>query len=134
MTSKCWLTFCCGLLLAASVCGAQPGQALPPPPGARADASPSDMPAAPMPTKSPLQAPIQAPPVKAPQVVTCTVMVPQVSYKTVTVPDVVCRPEVRQQNVSVCRLVPETQMVTCNQTVCVPERRTATQQYTICRM
>jgi hypothetical protein len=25
-------------------------------------------------------------------------------------------------------------MITCNETVCVPERRTATQQYTVCRM
>jgi len=61
-------------------------------------------------------------------------MVPQTTFKTITVPDVVCRPEVRQQNVTVCRMVPETQMVNCTATVVVPERRTATQNYTVCRM
>jgi hypothetical protein len=61
-------------------------------------------------------------------------MVPQVSYQTMTVPTVVCKPEVRQQTVNVCRMVPETQMVNCTQTIVVPERRTATQPYTVCRM
>jgi len=61
-------------------------------------------------------------------------MVPQVSYQTVTVPAIVCRPEVRQQNVNYCRMVPETQMVNVTSTVVVPEQRTTTQQYTECRM
>jgi hypothetical protein len=65
---------------------------------------------------------------------TMTVMVPQVTYKTITVPAVVCQPEVRQQTINVCRLVPETTMVTCNTTVMVPERRTSTQTFNVCRM
>jgi hypothetical protein len=59
-------------------------------------------------------------------------MVPQVSYKTITVPDVIYRPEVRQQTVQVCRLIPETQMVNTTGMICVPERRTATETYTVC--
>jgi hypothetical protein len=83
---------------------------------------------------SPVQAPTQAPKAPAPQVITKTVLVPQVTYKTVTVQDVVCRPEVHQQTVTVCKLVPETQMTTCRATVMVPERRSQTVSYTDCRL
>lgn len=100
-------------------------QPLPPPPGVAA--------AGEAPSKS-AASPVQAPTACAPQTVTCTVMVPQVSYKTVTQECVVFRPEQRQQNVNVCRMVPETQTVTCNATVVVPERRTTTQTFTACRM
>lgn len=113
---------------------AQPDQALPPPPGmapAQNPGAPSKM-AADSAKQAPAQAPTQAP--AAPQAVTCTVMVPQLSYKTITVPDVVCQPEQRQQNVTVCRMVPETQMVSCTSTVVVPERRTTQQTFTACRL
>jgi hypothetical protein len=152
MTRTLWFALCCMLAAAASVSSAevQPVQSLPPPPGTVA--SPSDAPSPPNtvePGKSaefaPLQAPQQAPmkgnvqtplqaPVQTSQYMTRTVMVPQTTYKTFTVPDVVCKPEVRQQTVSVCRMVPETQMVNHVETVMVPERRTATQPYTVCRM
>ena len=68
----------------------------------------------------PMQAPQQAPPPPA--------------YKTITVQDVVCKPEVRQMTVQACRLVPETRMVNCVKTVMVPERKTWTENYTVCRM
>jgi YTV len=154
MTRAFAVTFWSIALLAASLPAAnvkQPDTALPPPPGT--SRSPSDAAA---PTKAPYSTPMQSPapiqgpskiqapapmiqapskmPQQAPHVVTCTVMVPQMSYKTVTVPDVVCRPEVRQKHVNVCRMVPETHMVRCVETICVPEQRTATQQYTVCRM
>jgi YTV protein len=134
MSGKFWLTLWCTafLISSLSVAGAaQPDQTLPPPPGIQ---SPSDMPAK-TPPQTPTQAPVQAPTAACgPQLVTCTVMVPQTTFKTITVPGIVCRPEVRQQNVTVCRMVPETQMVSCTATVVVPERRTATQTFTVCRM
>lgn len=112
---------------------AQPDQALPPPPGVTPTqyAAPTKSP-----TQSPAQAPTQAPAAAAcaPQTVTCTVMVPQTTYKTVTVPSVQFTPEQRQQNVTVCRMVPETQMVNCTSTVVVPERRTAQKTFTTCRL
>jgi YTV len=147
MSGNLWVTLCCTLILTASLPAANaaqpPGSGLPPPPGTTA--SPSDLGASKSPLQSPLQASVQAPdkavqaPVQAPaqcgpQYVTCTIMVPQTTYKTITVPAVICRPETRQQNVTVCRMVPETQMVTCKSTICVPEQRTATQNYTVCRM
>ena len=138
MYSKLWLLLCSTVLFAASLpanCLAQGHQPLPPPPAA-APGSPSDMPG-----KSPIQAPAQAPvpaPLQTaacgPQVVTCTVMVPQMSYKTITVADVVCRPEVRQKNMTVCRMVPETTLVNRVETIVVPEQRKTTQTYTECRM
>jgi hypothetical protein len=70
----------------------------------------------------------------APQVVTKTVMVPQIAYTTITVSDIVCRPEVRQRTVTMCKLVPETKAVTYQATVLVPENRTQTVAYTECRM
>lgn len=143
MILNIWLPLCSMLLVAASlpaICRAQP-DALPPPPAGLSQESPSDVPSAPTTAQKQFQAPTQAPmpaPSKevpaAPQVVTCTIMVPQMTYKTVTVPDVVCRPETRQKNVSVCRLVPETTMVTKIDTVVVPERRTTTRPETVCRM
>jgi len=143
---------------------AQPGATAPPggaAPGAAAtEASPSDQAGSPAGTKGavpaplmqqaplqaplkqgpvqgPVQGPLQAPQkgaVQAPQVVTCTVMVPQVTYKTMTVTQMVPTPEVRQQEVQVCRLVPETKMVNTVQTVVVPEQRTMEQPYTVCRL
>jgi hypothetical protein len=138
MMSRTFLmTFWCTALLAASVQAAsakQPDQALPPPSRTPAPSQDAVKPRK-QPYASPMQvqAPIQAPS-KGPQLVTCTVMVPQMSYKTMTVPDVVCRPEVRQKNITVCRMVPETHMVRCAETIVVPEHRTATQPYTVCRM
>src|SRR5207237_4977180 len=38
------------------------------------------------------------------------------------------------QEVTVCRMVPETQMVNCTATVVVPERRTTQQTFNVCRM
>src|SRR5438045_1590033 len=113
MTRNLWLTLCCAGFLTASLAevrAEQPDQVLPPPPGV-APAPAADKMAAP----SPAQAPAAA--ACGPQTVTCTVMVPQTTFKTVTVPGVVCKPEMRQQNVTVCRMVPETQMVNCSTTV-----------------
>lgn len=90
--------------------------------------------------QAPIQAPVQAPlpgPTKeayAPQVVTKTIMVPHTTYKTITVPDVVCKPEVRQKTVTVCRSIPETTFETCLETVMVPQQRFKTVSYTACRM
>jgi hypothetical protein len=122
-------------------------------PGAAAtEASPSDQAGtkagylnaaqAPLMQQAPLQAPmkqgmVQAPQkgaVQAPQVVTCTVMVPQVTYQTTTITQMVPTAEVRQQEVQVCRLVPETKMINTVQTVAVPEQRTMEQPYTVCRL
>lgn len=55
-----------------------------------------------------------------------TVMVPQVVYETRKVRTVRYRPEVRQQKVVVCRMVPETRELTSTCTVMVPEVRTRT--------
>ena len=128
MIRNLWLLLCCTLLATASlpsICRAQP-DSLPPPAPGEGQASPSDAPGAPITTEKQFQAPIQAPAKAAPaapQVITCTVMVPQITYKTITVPDIVCRPETRQKNVSFCRLVPETTMVTKTDTIVVPEQR-----------
>src|SRR5690242_11249195 len=87
------VTFALVTLSSISSLQAQSDQVLPPPPGtavAQQPAAPSKSPVQ-SPTQSPMQAPVQAP--AAPQTVTCTVMVPQVSYKTVTVPAVQLRPE-----------------------------------------
>jgi len=90
--------------------------------------------------QAPIQAPAQAPPsapikeAYAPQVVTKTIMVPHTTYKTITVPDVVCKPELRQKTVTVCRSIPETTFETCVETVMVPEQRFKTVNYTACRM
>jgi hypothetical protein len=69
-----------------------------------------------------------------PQVVTQTVMVPQTTYKTITVQGLACKPELRQATIMACRLVPETTMVNCLKTVMEPQRRTWTESYTACRM
>jgi hypothetical protein len=61
-------------------------------------------------------------------------MVPHTTYKTITVSNVVCKPVVRQQTVTACRLVPQTEMVNCRTTVLVPEKRTRPISYTACRM
>jgi hypothetical protein len=139
MKGKFWLTLCCTALLTASLTvaaslpafGAQP---IPPQPGGiRADNLP---PPAAAPTKAPMKAPIQAPDVAAcaPQTVTCTIMVPHTTYKTVMVTETVCKPELRQKTIQVCRMMPETHMVSFTQTVMVPERRTKTETFTACRM
>src|SRR5262245_62150175 len=65
-----------------------------------------------------------------PQLVTKTVLVPQTTYKTITVPGVACKPEPRQATVNVCKLVPETHMVNCLKTVVTPQTKTWTQTYT----
>lgn len=122
------------LLLALSplaVGAAQPAGLPPPPPapGVAPNQAPSMK--APVQQAPAMQAPAAA---AAPQVVTCTVMVPQVTYQTITVPQTVCTPEVRQQQVQVCRLVPETKMVSVVDTVMEPQTRTMTQPYTVCRM
>jgi hypothetical protein len=113
---------------------AQSDQVLPPPPGTASVQQPVTPSKSPVqsPTQSPMQAAVQSPAV--PQTVTCTVMMPQVSYKTVTVPAVQMRPEQRQQEITVCRMVPETQMMSCTATVMVPEQRTAQQTFNVCRM
>ncbi len=59
---------------------------------------------------------------------------PPPAYKTITVQDVVCKPEVRQVTVAACRLVPETKVVNCVKTVVVPQRKTWTENYMACRM
>jgi hypothetical protein len=69
-----------------------------------------------------------------PQLVTQTVMVPQVAYKTITVQAMACKPEVRQATVMACRLVPETNLVNCQKTVVEWQRRSWTENYTACRM
>jgi len=124
------VTFALVTLSSISSLQAQSDQVLPPPPGTAV----AQQPAAPSksPVQSPMQVPVQAP--AAPQTVTCTVMVPQVSYKTVTVPAVQLRPEQRQQEITVCRMMPETQMVSCTATVMVPEQRTTQQTFNVCRM
>ena len=70
----------------------------------------------------------------APQLVTKTVMVPQTTYQTITVQGMACKPEVRQITVNACRLVPETTMVNCLKTICVPQQKTWTENYTVCHM
>lgn len=142
MTCNVWLTLCSTILVVSSLPACALGQVLPlPPPPAPGATSPSDAQGTKTPSsaaqQSPQQAPIQAPNKQAeyaPQTVTCTVMVPQLTWKTITVPDVVCRPETRQKEVTVCRMVPETTMRTCVETIMVPERRTSTVPYTACRM
>ncbi len=137
MKVKFWLTLCCTALLTASLpaMGAQPNQAPPGVPGT--DKLPPPVPA-PMqaPMQAPAQAPIQAPSVAAcgPQTVTCTVMVPHTTYKQITVSETVCQPELRQKTIQVCRMVPETQMVSFTETVMVPERRTKMESFTSCRL
>lgn len=141
MSLNFWPTFCATLLFAASLPAFARGQvdSLPPPvpgPSSPSDAA-GEQSLQPQPQQSPVQGPVQAPGKyvpEAPQQVTCTIMVPQITYKTITVPDVICRTETRQKNVTVCRLVPETTMVSQVETVIVPEQRTATQTYTACRM
>src|SRR5262245_5224935 len=70
----------------------------------------------------------------APQYVTKTVMVPQTTYKTITVQCMACKPEARQMTVNTCRLVPETTMVNCVKTICVPQQKTWVENYTVCHM
>jgi len=129
MRGKFWLTLCCTAILAASLpaFGAQTNEV--PPAVAGADKLPA-------PAQAPIGAPIQAPSMAAcgPQTVTCTVMVPQVTYTTHTVSETVCRPELRQKTIQVSRLVPETQMASCIETVLVPERRTVMKNFTTCRL
>ncbi|MEX2173768.1 MAG: hypothetical protein WD872_05355 [Pirellulaceae bacterium] len=69
-----------------------------------------------------------------PRVVTETIMVPHVDYKTMTVRDVVCKPEVRQRTIQVTRMVSETTMVSRPYTVMVPVQRVRTEHYTVCRL
>jgi hypothetical protein len=69
-----------------------------------------------------------------PQLVTQTVMVPQVTYKTITVQGMACKPEPRQTTVNVCRMVPETHLVNCMKTVVTPQTKSWTQTYTDCHM
>lgn len=127
----------CRVLLACclfAVCGAEVDAQ----PAAPVAPAPSQLPApmqSPMQaqTQSAKQAPTQAP-LQAPAVCTQTIMVPQTTYKTMTVVDVVCKPVVRQREVTACRMVPQTEMATCRMTVMVPERRTRAVSYTACRM
>jgi hypothetical protein len=135
MKPQLWLTLCSTFLIAASAPTLALGQVNPLPPPAASPGSPSDAAGSKSFAQAPIQSPIQAPiKAEAPQVVTCTIMVPQMTYKTITVPDIVCRPEVRQKTITVCRLVPETKMVSRMDTVLVPEQRTFTQSYLACRM
>jgi hypothetical protein len=69
-----------------------------------------------------------------PQLVTKTIMVPQTTYKTITVQGMACKPEIRQTTVMACRLVPETAMVNCLKMVVEPQTRTWTETYTACTM
>jgi hypothetical protein len=124
MTRNWWLALCGSAILNASLASLLFAA---PPAGSVAQA-----PAATDTLPAPTQAPAKAAPTT--QVITKTVMVPQMTYKTFTVPDVVCRPEVHQKTVQVCRLVPETTMATCRMCVLVPEQRRKTVTYTACRM
>jgi hypothetical protein len=118
-----WVLLACCLFV---VCGARANAQ----PAAPASPSPSQLPA---PTPSVKQAPTQAP-LQAPAVCTQTIMVPQTTYKTMTVVDVVCKPVVRQREVTACRMVPQREMVTCRTTVMAPEQKTRAVSYTACRM
>lgn len=69
-----------------------------------------------------------------PQVVTKTIMVPQTTYKTMTVSDVVCKPELRQKMVTCTRMIPETTMVTRPIPVVTLEPRTRIESYRVCHM
>ena len=69
-----------------------------------------------------------------PQVVTKTIMVPHIDYKTMTVSDVVCKPVFRQKTVPITRMVPETIAVTRSVPVVTPEARTRTVTYQVCHM
>src|SRR5688572_30357964 len=60
-------------------------------------------------------------------VVTRTIMVPQTTYKTISVSDVEMRPVTRTRTVPVTRLVPETQTVMRLVTIEVPVQRTRTE-------
>jgi len=124
MTCHLRLPLCCAVALVASLASTCPA----------AGPNPTQAP-----TQAPVQAPVQAPlpaPMKeaAPQVVTKTIMVPHTTYKTITVPDVVCKPELRQKTVTVCRSIPETTFETCVETVMVPQTQFKTVNYTACRM
>jgi len=138
MKSMFWLTLCGAAILTASlpVMGAQP---IPPQPGGTGgdNLPPPQAPLkTPTPLKTPMQAPIQAPDVAAcaPRTVTCTIMVPHTTYKTVMISETVCKPELRQKTIQVSRMIPETHMVSCVQTVVVPERRTKMETFTACRL
>src|SRR5687768_11375164 len=67
--------------------------------------------------------PVQAPPVCQPQTITKTIMVPRVEYRTMTVPDFVCKPVVHQRTVPVTRMIPETTVVTRQVPIVTPEAR-----------
>ena len=70
----------------------------------------------------------------APQVVTKTIYVPHVTYKSITVTDYVCTQVPRQRTVHVTRMVPETRMVVRRFPVVTPQTRTAIQSYMVCHM
>jgi hypothetical protein len=89
------------------------------------------------PGAAPAQAPAISPlpsPAQAPAACTQTIMVPQMTYKTMTVMQTVCKPVVRQQTVTACRLVPQTETAMCRTTVMVPEQRTRPICYTAHRL
>src|SRR5690349_8981011 len=101
-TRKLWQTLCTSGFLFATLSAAN-AQLPPPPAAAPLTPAPAAVPPAPAaaPTtiqspsdlaggKSPVQSPVQAPAACGPQYVTCTVMVPQTTFKTITVPDVIC--------------------------------------------
>ena len=77
---------------------------------------------------------VQAPATCQPQTVTKIVMVPQVTYKTTTVPVCVLQPRVKQQNIMVRRLVPETKTVSRMVTVMVPHKQVRQISVPVCRM
>ena len=68
-----------------------------------------------------------------PQVVMKTVMVPHVSYKTISVPVTSVRPERREKVVTLFREVPDTRVERRMVTVMVPEKRMRTEHYTVAR-
>ncbi len=86
--------------------------------------------------KGPIQAPIQKGPIQAPQpqVVTKTIMVPHVEYRSKVVIDYVSTPVPRQRVVHVTRMVPETTMVMRQFPVVTPQPRTRIETYRVCHM
>lgn len=58
-------------------------------------------------------------------------MVPQVSYKMVTVPVTVCKPVARTKTITVYRDLPETKEVRRMVTVMVPQTKTRTEHYQV---
>ncbi|HEX5106095.1 MAG TPA: hypothetical protein VFV87_19885 [Pirellulaceae bacterium] len=125
MTRSLWLVLCVVAWAIAS-------------PLAFAQVEENKQPAAEAPTESPSDrgpAPADGIPAPAaPPAATKTILVPHISYKTVTVPVVVFKPQVQQKTITVQRAVPEQRQVTRMVPVMEPQVRTFTETIPICRM